>query len=124
VTRLLLLSLGLLMATGLAAAQTQSRAHMEACTQWKSEDGHIGTRNDCDRPIAIKFLAEGSTQVIEADIPPGGWFDTNLADGTIEGFLFTVCPLGYVPSVPFSMKDKTPILESLYNCLPAGRPGV
>jgi hypothetical protein len=54
----------------------------------------------------------------------GGWFDSGFVDGAIEGFLFTVCPVGYVPSVPFSMKDKTPILESLYNCLPAGRPGV
>lgn len=123
-TRLLLLSFGLLTAADLAAAQTQSRAHMEACTQWKSEGGHIGTRNDCDRPVAIKFLAYGAAQVIEADVPPGGWFDSSFVDGAIEGFLFTVCPVGYVPSVPFSMKDKTPILESLYNCLPTGRPGV
>jgi hypothetical protein len=124
VTRLLLLSLGLLMATGLAAAQTQSRAHMEACTQWKSEGGHIGTRNDCDRPVAIEFLADGATQVIGADVPPGGRFDSGVADGTIKGFLFTVCPIGHVPSVPFSRESETPILESLYNCLPVGRPGV
>lgn len=122
--RLLLLSLGLLSMAGPAAAQTQSRPHMEACTQWKSEGGRIGTRNDCDRPVAIKFLAYGGTQVIEADVPPSGWFDSGFAEGSVEGFIFTVCPVGHVPSVPFSMKDKTPILESLYNCLPLGRPGV
>ncbi len=122
--RLLLLSLGLLTTANLAAAQTQSRAHMEACTQWKSEGGHIGTRNDCDRPVAIEFLADGGTQVVKADVPPGGWFDSGAVDGAIDGFIFTVCPAGYAPSVPFSIKDKTPILESLYNCLSVGRPGV
>jgi hypothetical protein len=122
--RFLMLSLGLLWAAAPATAQTQSRAHMEACTQWKSEAGHIGTRNDCDRPVAIEFLADGAAQVIGADVPPGGWFDSGLADGTIKGFLFTVCPVGHVPSMPLSKADKTPILESLYNCLPAARPGV
>jgi hypothetical protein len=127
-TRTLLLMAALLASSSLAAAQEpeqpQSRAHMEACTEWKPEGGHIGTRNDCNRPVSIKFLAYGGTQVMEADIPPGGWFDSGIPEGLVEGFIFTVCPVGYTPSVGLSMKDKTQIMESLYNCLPVVRPGV
>ncbi len=123
-TRLLLLSVVLVSAAGLAPAEAQSRAHMEACTEWKSEGGHIGTRNDCNRPVAVKFMAYDGSHAIEADVPPGGRFDSGLPDGAIEGFLFTVCPAGYVPSVQFSLKNKEPISESLYNCLPRDRPGV
>ncbi|SKA21768.1 hypothetical protein SAMN02745126_04252 [Enhydrobacter aerosaccus] len=121
--RLLPLLLGVLGVTaGIACAQ--SRAHMEACTQWKKESSTIGTRNDCDRPISIKFMAYDGSHRIEADVPAGGWFDTGVPDGTIEGFIFTVCPVGNEPSVRFSLENQKTISDSLYNCLPRDRPGV
>jgi hypothetical protein len=120
----LLAPLSLVAAAGLAAAQSPSRAHMEACTQWHFQGGNIGTRNDCDRPVAIKFMAYDGGHVRDADVPPGGWFDSGVAPGTIGGFLFTVCPAGYVPSVRFSPENATAIVESLYNCRPLGKPDV
>ncbi|MBS0223283.1 MAG: hypothetical protein JSR91_21350 [Proteobacteria bacterium] len=124
-TRALLLSaLSLAVSTGAATAQSSARAHMEACTEWAFEGGHIGTRNDCNRPVSIKFMAYDGSHVLEADLPPGGWFDSGVAAGTIEGFLFTVCPVGYIPSVRFSLENAVPIADSLYNCLPIGKPSV
>ncbi len=111
-------------ATGIATAQSSSRAHMEACTEWKTEGRHIGTRNDCNRPVAIKFMAYDGSHLREADVPPGGWFDSGVVQGTIEGFLFTVCPIDHVPSVRFAIENAQPIADSLYNCLPLGKPDV
>lgn len=120
--RLFLLSA--LLTAGAGMAHAQSRAHMEACTQWKMEGHVIGTRNDCDRPVAIKFMAYDGSHRTEADVPPGGWFDTGVTDGTIDGFLFTVCPVGYEPSVRFALENQRTISDSLYNCQPHDRPGV
>ncbi|MBN9490795.1 MAG: hypothetical protein J0H44_26465 [Alphaproteobacteria bacterium] len=121
-SRALLLSALSLMIASLAAAQSSTRAHMEACTEWKREGGHIGTRNDCNRPVAIKFMAYDGSHLLEADVPPGGWFDSGVVDGSIEGYLFTVCPVGYIPSVRFSLENAAPIADSLYNCLPLNKP--
>lgn len=119
-----LLVLALLLLSNAGLAQAQSRAHMEACTQWKGEGGNIGTRNDCDRPVAIRFMAYDGSHRTEANVQPGGWFDSGVANGTLDGFIFTVCPIGYEPSVPFSLENQKTISDSLYNCLPRDRPGV
>jgi hypothetical protein len=112
------------LAAGVAVAQSSSRAHMEACTEWQPEGSHIGTRNDCNRPVAIKFMDQDGGNVREADVPPGGWFESGVAQGTIQGYFFTVCPVGYAPSVRFSLENATLIADSLYNCLPVGKPDV
>jgi len=109
----------LLLAVATAAtAQQVSRAHMEACTEWKPEGGHIGTRNDCNRPVAIKFMAFPGAKLVDIEVAPGGRFDSGIAEGSIEGFIFTVCPAGYGPSLPFAKESAQQISESLYNCLP------
>jgi hypothetical protein len=123
VIRVLMLSV-LPLVAGAAIAQPSSRAHMEACTEWQPEDGHIGTRNNCNRPVAVKFMDQDGGNVREANVPPGGWFDSRVAQGAIQGYFFTVCPVGYVPSVRFSLENAAPIADSLYNCLPVGKPDV
>ena len=121
-THLLLCSMVLAAATP-SAAQKSSQAHMEACTVWHYTDERIGTRNDCDRPVAIMFMAANDQNVVEADVPPGGWFDSGVIAATSGGFIFTACPVGYRPSVRFALENKALIAESLYNCVP-GRPNV
>ena len=102
----------------------QTKAHMEACTEWGYVDGQFGTHNSCSKPITILFMAFGDARVVARDVPPGGY----LSSGTTEpdlanSWMFTACPLGYVPSVRFSTENATAILESLYNCHLPGRPG-
>ncbi len=36
--------------------------------------------------------------------------------------MFTVCPVGYWPSLRFAVENAEPISVSLYNCLPPGKP--
>jgi len=105
------------------SAQLRPKAHMEACTVWNQGGAHIGTRNDCNRPVSILFMDYRDQHVVEADVAPGAWFDTG-ASAPSTGFMFTVCPLGYVPSVRFSLENRVAIEDSLYNCLPRDKPGV
>lgn len=114
-------ALVILAATGAAAQQVQ--AHMEACTRWDHGGGEFGTRNSCDTPTTILFMALGEQRVIERDVPPGAWFGSGAAGAELSrGWMFTACPVGYAPNVRFAAENKDAIMASLYNCLPA-RPG-
>jgi hypothetical protein len=121
-TRALALGLALLVAAGAARAQQDSLAHMEGCFVWGVAGGRVGARNECSRPITMKFMAFEDGRMVEADVPPGGWFDTGAPVGVpTGGYMFTSCPVGYTPSLRFSIENRTAISVSLYNCLP-GRP--
>ena len=115
------LSCALVMLGATDASAQQIKAHMEACTEWGRSGSEFGTRNSCDRPISILFMALGDQRVVEREVPPGAWFGPS-ADLS-GGWMFTACPVGYAPNIRFAAENKTAILDSLYNCLSA-RPGV
>ncbi len=112
----------LLMLAGSAAAQYPARAHMEGCLVWGGLKGNIVAHNECSRPMTLKFMAYDDGKVVESEVGPGGWFDTGRHPGEVE-FMFTACPVGFVPSLRFAIENKQPISQSLYNCQP-GRPDV
>jgi len=116
-----------LLAAPVAMAQLphqESRAHMEACVRWSVADGQYATRNSCDTPVTIKFMMLDDGRVVEGDVAPGGEFASGpLGNGIGGTMMFTVCPIGYVPSVRFAVENAEPIMVSLYNCLPTARPG-
>jgi len=112
---------GAVLALAAAAAAAQPvKAHMEACTRWGHGGAEFGTRNSCDTPVVILFMALGDQRVVEREVPPGAWFGSQ-ADLS-AGWMFTACPVGYAPNLRFAVENKGAILDSLYNCLPA-RPG-
>jgi hypothetical protein len=115
------LSCALVMLGATTASAQQIKAHMEACTEWGRAGGEFGTRNSCNKPITILFMALGDQRVVEREVPPGAWFGP--AADLSGGWMFTACPVGYAPNVRFAAENKTAILDSLYNCLSA-RPGV
>jgi hypothetical protein len=116
----------LLAVPALAAAQEkQSRAHMEACVRWAAVDGQYLTLNSCDTAISIQYMTLADGHVIEKDVMPGSQFESGRLDPSKPtDMIFTVCPVGYRPSVRFASENAGPISESLYNCLPIGKPGV
>ncbi|GEP59133.1 hypothetical protein RSO01_62990 [Reyranella soli] len=109
----------LALATTAAAAQSV-KAHMEACTRWGHAGAEYGTRNSCDSPVVIRFMALGDQHVVEREVAPGAWFGSS-ADLS-GGWMFTACPVGYAPNLRFAVENRNAILDSLYNCLPS-RPG-
>ena len=112
----------LAMTTAMMAAEAQERrmAHMEGCLVW-SRDGNIAARNECSRPIALKYMDFDVQQTVTTELAPGGRFTSDSVWGRTTGFMFTACPLGLRPSVPFALENKETIGVSLYNCV-AGEP--
>ncbi len=115
-----ILALALLAAAGGASAQESTQAHMEACLIWNRE-GPVSVRNECSRPLALRFMTAEDQQPITTDLPPGARFTADAVWGRTTGFLFTACPIGYQPNVRFSFENKEPIGLSLYYCV-GGRP--
>ena len=121
--RLGLLACALVLLTASNAAAQQVKAHMEACTEWRRAGSGVDTRNSCDKPISILFMALADQHVVEREVAPGTWFESGAASDLSGGWMFTACPAGYGPNIRFAVENKTAILDSLYNCLSA-RPGV
>jgi hypothetical protein len=115
-----LLSLCLLLLARSAAAQYPARAHMEGCLVWSVAKGNLIVRNECSRPMTVMFMSFDDQHVMQSEVAPGAWFDTGRRAGEVE-FMFTACPVGFVPSLRFAIENKKPISDSLYNCQP-GRP--
>ena len=115
-----LLALVPLMLAGPAAAQYPARAHMEGCLIWSVAKGNLVVRNECSRAMTLQFMSFDDQHVMQSEVAPGAWFDTGRRPGEAE-FIFTACPVGFVPSVRFAVENKKAISESLYNCQP-GRP--
>ena len=106
----------LAMATAAAEAQERRMAHMEGCLIW-SREGNIATRNECSRPIALKYMDFDVQQIVTTELAPGARFTSESVWGQTTGFMFTACPLGFRPSVPFALENKEAIGVSLYNCV-------
>jgi len=120
VIRALACGLALLLAATGAAAQEGTSAHMEGCLIWSGK-GAVGVRNECSRPITLMFMTYDDPRIVTSELPPGGRFVSDAEWGQSGGFIFTACPVGYKPSVAFSIENKTAIGLSLYNCI-GGKP--
>lgn len=96
----------------------QLKPHMEQCTKWEYDGGEFGTKNTCDKGVAIQFMVEGQ-QAIELQIKPGKAFSTGLSrsDTGYSWWMFTTCPAGYVSSVPFQPENQVAIAASRYSCV-------
>jgi hypothetical protein len=110
------LLLAMTTAAVMAEAQERRMAHMEGCLVW-SREGSIAARNECSRPIALKYMDFDAQQTVTTELAPGGRFTSDSVWGRTTGFMFTACPLGLRPSVPFALENKETIGVSLYNCV-------
>jgi hypothetical protein len=107
-----------------AASAQPVMAHMEACLEWGDLDGHFGAVNICNKPTTVLFMTLADEHVTEQEVAPGGSFNSGAPKPVgLDAWMFTACPVGYVPSVRFSAANANVILPSLYNCQQQGRPG-
>jgi hypothetical protein len=102
-----------------AISPQTSVAHLEDCIEWGYRSNHYGAVNDCKESSSIQFMLINDQRVIKGEVEPGAFFDTGLTGNQVSSSreLFTACPVGYVPSVPFSLKYQDEIQGSRYNCL-------
>lgn len=95
------------------------RPHMEACVVWASERGAFVGRNICESAVVIRFMAENQPDAIEGAVGSGEIFRTGLVDADVRlgWWMFTACPEGHTPSVPFVANSRA-IEASAYACVP------
>jgi hypothetical protein len=104
-------------AIGVAQAQERTSAHMEGCLVWNRPEGPVMVGNECSRPISLKFMDLETQKSQTVELAPGQRLTTDTEWGHPAGFMFTACPVGFRPSVGFSVENKEPISASLYNCV-------
>ena len=87
---------------------------MEQCISWDRVESQHGARNLCDEEVVIEFLSK--SRETERLVIPGKAF---RADSKLSGmpWMFTVCPVGYVSSVPFGAENSDAIRASHYSCV-------
>ena len=105
--------------TDLAPGPGDTRLHLEACTKWTEQNGSFGFTNGCSEPVSLIFVELDGLRRFDRVIKPKERFDIKLPEKTINmtNWLFTACPAGYVPSVPFTAESQTLIVSGQYECV-------
>src|SRR5581483_4982221 len=105
--------------TNPAPAQGDTRRHLEACTRWTSRNGDFGFTNECGEPVALLFIQLNGEHRFERVIQPNQRFDTGVREKALNasGWLYTVCPAGYAPSLPFTVENQIQISNGQYECV-------
>jgi hypothetical protein len=104
-------------AMGTAQGQERTAAHMEGCLVWNRPPGPVMVGNECSRTISLKFMDLETQKSQTVELAPGQRLTTDTEWGHPAGFMFTACPVGFRPSVGFTVENKEPIAASLYNCV-------
>lgn len=94
------------------------KPNVEHCTEWGYDRNEYVAKNTCDRPVVVRLQSAGE-QAIEGQVKPRQTFRTGLMRLQIEAgsWLYTVCPVGHVSSVPFSPEHAKTIRASHYSCV-------
>lgn len=109
--------LALLLEATTACAQTQNS--LEACTQWRVENGKLGFWNKCGQPVVVNFMQLNTKRPTVRTIASGARFDTGRTPATLKrtGWMSTRCAVGYSPDVSFIPHNKDKIIASQYQCV-------
>jgi len=110
-------------ATDLAPGRVDTRPHLEACTKWSEQNGSFGFTNRCSQPVALIFVELKGMRRFDRVIQRNERLDTGLSGATIKttDWLFTACPAGYGPAVPFTVENQPRIAKGLYECAALSR---
>lgn len=98
------------------------KPHLENCIKWAStrRDSKLGWRNICNKAVVIEFhsyLPGKPGLNIERQVIPGKTSTKHPRHSGGKPSLFTVCPVGYVSSVPFTEENRGDIRASRYSCI-------
>lgn len=101
------------------AGSGDTKPHLEACTKWSEQDGSFGFTNQCGEPLALLFVQLNGQHWFDRVVKPDERFDTGVPEKTLgaTGWLFTACPAEYVPNLPFTVENQSPISKGQYECV-------
>ena len=106
-------------AKDLTPGPVDTRLHLEACTRWSEQNGGFGFSNECSEPVALIFVELDGLRRFDRVIKPKERIDIKLPEKTINitNWLFTACPAGFVPSIPFTVENQARIVSGQYECV-------
>ena len=106
-------------ARDLAPGPRDARPHLEVCTRWSERDGSFGFINECREPVALLFVQLNGEHRFDRVVRPKERFELNLPEQKVNetGWLFTACPAGYVPNMPFTAEHQLEIVMGQYECV-------
>ena len=93
-------------------------AHLERCFAWDVRDERLVAVNKCKARAAIMFMLLKDQRVMEGEVNSGELFHTGVSREDAQGdWMYTACPAGHVPNVPFALQYKDVIAPSAYQCV-------
>ena len=112
-----LAAIALTLAPSVAFAQAPA-AHLERCFAWDVRDDRLVAVNKCKARAAIMFMLVKDQRVMEGEVNSGELFHTGVSREDAQGdWMYTACPAGHVPNVPFALHYKDVIAPSAYQCV-------
>lgn len=94
----------------------QLRNDMESCLNWFEHEGVLAAQNYCEDPVQVQVYAPRVDQTVDVEINANGAALADLSPGDAEGFLFSACPFGTQPTVPFNDQGFPEIRARNYEC--------
>ena len=95
------------------------KPNLENCITWSHLGDKYGAKNICNKTVVIEFVSKFTDKPslkIEREVIPGNTFSTDSNLSRMP-WRFTVCPVGYVSSVPFLPENEEDIRDSRYSCV-------
>lgn len=95
------------------------KPHLENCITWTQDGGKRGIKNSCNTSVVLEFVSKKPTEPTfktERQVIPANTFNTD-PELAARPWAFTVCPVGYVSSIPFESKNTGAISVSIYSCV-------
>jgi len=111
--------LALAAAFSTAALNQKTVPHLEKCTVWDFQGDHLGTTNTCAESVTIQFMLLNNQRIERRDLKPGEVFESGISrkDDEAISWIYTTCPVGYSPNVPFTLEGEAAVSMSLYDCV-------
>ena len=88
--------------------------HIEKCVLFRDEGNKVVIINSCGEPVVVVFLPQGE-HASEFTLGRMERLETGLT--WPDSYVYTICPIGYVSSVPVREGRRVLIARSQYLCL-------
>jgi hypothetical protein len=108
-------------ASAVVLAFPAATPNLESCANWDDPGPGVvaSLANHCNRALTVLFMQVNTQTTRVGRLAPGERFDAGMSreQMTAAGYMSTVCPVGFSPSVPFTYAHRQVVFDSSYYCV-------